>query len=142
MSGQDTSYNLGTNTANNTTLESAVIGTGKSTVPLAVGTTINGGDLQAYKDHGYDVSALQGAHVVQDAVNGDRYYNADGSPLDISGFNTFMGKIKKSDQQHQEYLDATADKPGRQATILTPQEAQTKTVLGVLNGNKTLIGGL
>lgn len=104
-----------------------------ATDPGAYNAGITEQDLQEFASTSYatgvDIGALKNAQIYKNGatdINGNRV----GSTYDlgVQKFGEFIRARDTQRKQHEEYVKATQDRPGRKATILTTD--LPKTVLG------------
>ncbi len=97
-------------------------------------------EIAEYGKTGVDLDALSWAYQAHDTG----YYNM-GTGADMSesvrGFEKWRERKIKTEADYGTYLEQTKNKPGRNATLLQPDPAVEKTLLGGMAVPRTLLGG-
>lgn len=101
-------------------------------------------DIQQFVDTGYSGSqALVGSHVATSSVNGTtQLQDANGNDLTsvLSAFWNWRNQRDTTNTQYSQFVQTSKQSPGRDATILVPENNEPSTLLGVAGNSKSLIG--
>jgi len=101
-------------------------------------------DLDEYAHYSPDGKALKGAKLNANGREDNNWVNPSGANVTglLNGFMAWKDRRNKVNEEHEKMVAAVKDRPGRQATILTPyDEKQAQTLLGGgSTAGKTLLG--